>query len=195
MVDRMEVSVCPSVMEGIAEDRESVLVEQAKHNREAFAVLYRRHYRMLSTYVFRRTGDIHVAEDLVADVFVIVLRTLPRYRCRGVPLRFWLLRIATNTVNRWARRQRGKTVATQSADLLREAIVDKTSPPDQLDQQHARRALLMLSPKHQAVLSLHYFEGLAVKQVAAVLGCRVGTVKSRLARGRQALRNELNRRR
>ena len=53
----------------------------------------------------------------------------------------------------------------------------------------------MLPPKYQAVLSLHYLEGLAVKEVAAVLGCRMGTVKSRLSRGRQALRERLNGRR
>jgi RNA polymerase sigma-70 factor (ECF subfamily) len=56
----------------------------------------------------------------------------------------------------------------------------------------AKLALLALAPKHQAVLALHYLEGLAIKDVAAILGCRVGTVKSRLARARDALRARLN---
>jgi RNA polymerase sigma-70 factor, ECF subfamily len=63
------------------------------------------------------------------------------------------------------------------------------------DQEFARRALLTLPPKFQTVLSLHYLEGLDLKAVATVLGCRVGTVKSRLARAREALREALNRRR
>jgi RNA polymerase sigma factor (sigma-70 family) len=57
----------------------------------------------------------------------------------------------------------------------------------------ARRAMLTLPPHHQAVLALHYFEGLPLEEVAAICGCRLGTVKSRLARGRQSLRAKLER--
>ena len=144
-------------------DDEGQLVERARHDREAFTILYRRHFRLLSDHVYRRTGDAHATEDIVSDVFLTALRTLPRFRYRGVPVRFWLLRIATNAVNHWARRRR----------------------------RHPAVTLPSLSPKYQAVLSLHYFEGLTVKEVAAVIGCRVGTVKSRLARAREALRAKL----
>jgi RNA polymerase sigma-70 factor (ECF subfamily) len=58
-----------------------------------------------------------------------------------------------------------------------------------LDQ--ARRALLALPPKYQSVLALHYLEGMSVEEVALAVGCRMGTVKSRLSRGRQALRDIL----
>ncbi|MBN2564039.1 MAG: RNA polymerase sigma factor [Phycisphaerae bacterium] len=173
-------------------ENEAVLVERAKRDREAFTILYRRHYRLLSDYVFRRTGDVHATEDLVSDVFLTALRTLPRYRCRGVPVRFWLLRIATNAVNRWARRRRHRAAATLQTGQLEDIAAPAPSTTGGIDHQRARRALLSLSPKHQAVLSLRYFEDLAVKEVAAVIGCRVGTVKSRLARARDALREELN---
>lgn len=53
------------------------------------------------------------------------------------------------------------------------------------------RALQRLPPQ-QSAISLHYFEGLGVEEVSAVLGCSVGTVKSRLSRGREALRRLLN---
>ncbi len=65
---------------------------------------------------------------------------------------------------------------------------------DPVDLEQTQRALLSIAPKYQAVLSLHYLEGLPVKDVALVLGCREGTVKSRLARARDALRAELARR-
>jgi RNA polymerase sigma-70 factor (ECF subfamily) len=175
-------------------ESEADLVERAKHDREAFTILYRRHYRMVSDYVYHRTGDVHATEDLVSDVFLTALRTLPRYRYRGVPLRFWLFRIATNAVNHWARRQR-RRATTSLHDQLEDAATRPSSTRDEIDREHARRALLSLSPKYQAVLSLHYFEGLAVKEVAQVIGCRVGTVKSRLARARDALRERLNSRR
>ena len=91
--------------EGAATEHECDLIERAKRDPDAFAALYQRHLPMLLDHVFRRTGDVHATEDLVADAFLIVLRSLSAYRYRGVPLRFWLLRIATNVVNRWARQQ------------------------------------------------------------------------------------------
>ncbi len=174
---------------------ERALVERAQRDREAFAVLYRRHYAALATHVYRRTGDRHATEDLVSDVFLTALRSLSRYRYRGVPLRFWLFRIATNVVNRWARRQRRGASASLEAHRLEPACPRSVSRDGEADVERAQGALLALPPRFQAVLSLHYLEGLAVRDVAAVLGCREGTVKSRLARARDALREKLNGRR
>lgn len=176
-------------------DDERDLIERAKSDRAAFSELYRRHHPMLLGHVFRRTGDVHATEDLVADVFLTALRALPRYRYRGVPVRFWLLRIATNAVNRWARRQRRQAATTLQLQGLEDVTGSQPSTNGQFDEQRATRALLSLPPKYQAVLSLHYFEGLSIKEVASVVGCRLGTVKSRLARGRDALRDRLNQRR
>ena len=173
---------------------ERELIERAKRDRDAFAELYRRHHPMLLTHVYRRTGDVHATEDIVADVFLTALRTLPRYRYRGVPVRFWLLRIATNAVNRWARRSRRRAAAALEA-LEVEDVGPAVSPAGGFDTERAASALLSLPPKHQAVLSLHYFEGLAIKEIATVVGCREGTVKSRLSRARDLLREKLNGRR
>ncbi len=190
-----QVQVCMGEAATTPLEHERDLVERAKHDREAFALLYRQHYRTLSSYVYRRVGDVHATEDLGADVFLTALRTLPRFRYRGVPLRFWLLRIATNAVNHWARGQRRRMVGHIEPDQIAAPASDPASSSGEVDKEQARRALLSLSPKHQTVLALRYFEGLAVEDVAAVIGCRTGTVKSRLARAREALRASLNRRR
>ena len=117
---------------------ERELIERAKRDREAFSVLYRRHYSMLAAHVYRRTGNVHATEDLVADVFLTALRTLPRYRYRGIPVRFWLLRIATNAVNRWARRQRRHAVAELPADQLLAAGAQESSTLGRIEQERAR---------------------------------------------------------
>jgi len=175
------------------------LVEQAKRDREAFAVLYRRHHALIAGYIYRRVGDTHVTEDLVAEVFLSALRFLPRYRHRGLPLRAWLYRIAANAVNRWVRHERMRI--RHRLDEL--AALERNNPTqgrsgetaDGPDKEFARVALLSLKPKYQSVLTLHYLEGMSLVDVAAALGCRVGTVKSRLSRGRDALRERLARRR
>jgi len=190
-MSQIEVRACQAADDWSHTDDEGDLIERAKHDREAFSTLYRRHYRLLSDHVYRRTGDMHATEDIVADVFLAALRTLPRFRRRGVPVRFWLLRIATNAVNHWVRRKRRHPVLTLDPDRLMAPSSTSSSHEGRNDLARARRALLSLAPKYQAVLSLRYFEGLTVKEVAVVLGSRVGTIKSRLARAREALRERL----
>jgi len=185
----MELAVrAPVFGEAISIDGERELVERAKHDRDAFATLYRRHYQTIGRYIFRRVGDRHLTDDLVADVFMIALQNLPRYRHRGLPFRSWLYRIATNCVNRWARRSRKRRFRQLDTPLADERI----APPDEATKSNeARQALLKLAPKFQAALVLHYIEGMSIEDNAAVCGCRTGTVKSRLSRGREALRQHL----
>ena len=175
-----------------AQASEDALIERAKHDRHAFAEVYRQHYRPIVGYVFRRVGDSHVADDLVADVFLIALRKLPGYRCRGLPFRSWLYRIATNRVNRWARGERRRLAQESRAAR---AVGTAQRPDSPLTSDEVRRALLQIAPKYQAVIALYHLEGLSTEKVAAVTGCRLGTVKSRLSRGRDALREHLQKRR
>jgi RNA polymerase sigma-70 factor (ECF subfamily) len=174
-------------------DEERDLVERARHDRAAFAQLYRRYYDDVTSYVYRRLGDVHATEDVVAEVFLAVMQSLRRYQYRGIPLKAWLYRIATNSVNRWLRRNRRYVLGNPATaqDGSEAVFVSR----ERADVASAREAMLALSPKHQTVLSLHYFEGLSVEEVASVIGCRVGTVKSRLSRGRESLQRELLRRR
>ena len=85
-----------------ASEREAVA--RAQRDPRAFAALYRAHYDAIGGYLYRRTGDAHATEDLLSEVFLKALQSLSRYRSRGVPFRFWLLRIATNAANRSAAR-------------------------------------------------------------------------------------------
>ncbi len=170
------------------ESSERDLIERAKRDPRALAALYREHYAPIAGYVYRRVGDVHVAEDLVAEVFLTVVRSLRRYRYRGVPFRAWLYRIATNTVNRWASRRR-RRAAQQATE--RAVAATQTDGAGEADVGFVRLAMLSLPLRYQSVLALHYLEELSVEQVASAIGCRVGTVKSRLSRARQALRDRL----
>jgi RNA polymerase sigma-70 factor (ECF subfamily) len=173
-------------------DDEAALIARVRREPAAFGELYRRHHGAIARYVHRRVGDGHVTEDLVADVFVSAMQAFERYRHDGVPLRAWLYRIATNRVNCWARRERSRAMKR----LETEPVAAHVAPPEETQSRElARTALLTIAPRYQAVLSLHYLEGLSIIEVAATLGCREGTVKSRLHRGREKLRARLRQRR
>lgn len=167
---------------------EPELLSRARSEREAFGEFYRRHYSSIAGYLFRRTGCRHATEDLLSEVFLSALRALPRFRWRGVPVRHWLLRIATRAVNHWARDARRLVLRLDSAALVDPRTDASSSGSDLPD---VMLHLLRLRPRFQAVLTLHYVEGLSVAEVASVLRVRPGTVKSRLSRARAALRARL----
>ncbi len=165
-------------------DVERALIDQARHDPEAFGRLYRMHYACIAGYLLRRTGNEHVAEDLAGETFVAALGAIGRFRHTGAPFGAWLMRIATNQVNRWAK----KTRRDSDAKLWIAKHADGSF--DECEADHAemiRQALDSLSVDHQTVLYLHHVEGMKVEQVALVLGVSQGTVKSRLHRARAAL--------
>ncbi len=165
---------------------EGELIARAASDPAAFAELYQRHYAAVAAHIWRRTGDHHATEDLVAGVFHTALRRIRRYRSRGVPYRFYLLRIATNDVNKWMRSARRRDAAlARLAECERPD--DASVSASDASVEHLRQALGALAPRFQSVLALHYVDGLSVAETATVLGCREGTVKSRLSRARAAL--------
>jgi RNA polymerase sigma factor (sigma-70 family) len=168
---------------------EAELVAAAKTNAGAFASLYELHYQPIANYLFRRTMDAHVTEDLLSEVFFAALRDLPKYRVRGAPFRAWLYHIANNALRKWIRtRQREFRRLQVFAD--RSADVSSPTAESPRDGQALAQYVQELPVRHQEVIALFYFESQSVAQIAQVLGVRVGTVKSRLGRARDALRSK-----
>ena len=190
----LEASVIDCRVPQPDERAERELIERARRDPEAFTRLYRMHYARIAGYLQRRTGCRAVTEDLLSDVFLIVLKRLPRYECREAPFRFWLYRIASNAVNQWARseRRRRRRDARHAAEQdRRRSGRDEEDDPN---RDRVREALLSLSPQQQTLLVLHYREQLDIEHLAIVHGRPPGTIKSRLHRAREALRAALNER-
>jgi RNA polymerase sigma-70 factor (ECF subfamily) len=168
---------------------EAELIEAAKHEPDALSALYRLHHGAVSRYVMRRVGQANTAEDLVADVFLQMVRYLPKYRVGTTPFRAWLYRLATNRVNRWARWQRRR-----AWQVLHDIAQHDPAERRHDEAEHVRASLLTLPLHFQSVVALHYLEELSIAEIGQVLGCAEGTVKSRLARGRELLRSILTER-
>lgn len=158
----------------------------------AFAALVDRHQDALVAYLARLSGSAERAEELAQETFVRVHRTLGRYRERG---RFaaWLYRVATNAQRSdQRRRRRWRAIAPVFAASSPESPCTAADQLLELElQRQLRRALARLPLRFRAPLVLHELEGLSVRDVAEVLGCAEGTVKSRLARARARLKRDL----
>jgi len=182
------------------EHSEAELIERARSDPDAFGRLYEAHYSRILNYIFRRTLDVSLAEDLTSNTFLKALRALPTYRHRA-PFRAWLYRIATNEIRMHWRSQRKRQAvqedAGRQADL--ERVVFSPSAAETEEERRAqmhryervRECLGGLPERYQAVLVLRYFEGLRINEIAHVLGKRAGTVKSLIHRGLKRLRRSM----
>lgn len=185
------VEDAPSRDDPVAASEERDLIERAANDPDAISQLYRRHYEAMASYIRRRVGCSHDAEDLISETFIAMVRNLPRYRLRGAPFRAWLYRLATTQVSRWARskrRQANRELKERAGPSGKDA-----SASVEAQREQVRLVLMSLPTRFQDVLSLHYLEGMSVVETASVLGCSQGTVKSRLSRGRARMREKLER--
>ncbi len=159
--------------------------------------LVRDHGARVYRLAYRLTGNPHDAEDLTQDVFVRVFRSLHRFQ----PGTFegWLHRITTNLFLDGARRRqkiRFDGLADGSAERLPSSW---PNPSDQLadaDLDHdVAAALSALPPEFRAAVVLCDIEGLSYEEISQVLDIKIGTVRSRIHRGRAQLRSALAHRR
>jgi RNA polymerase sigma-70 factor (ECF subfamily) len=180
-----------------AADSEAQLVARAQADPAAFGRLYDAHYSRILSYLFRRTLDPHLAEELTSNVFYKALRALPKYRHRA-SFAAWLYRIATNELRMHWRRTGARPSIQGDPDwdeLAARVRFDTDGPEGELERREqlaeyaqASRIIAALPDRYQTVLSLRYFEGLSLAEVAQATGKRVGTVKSLIHRGLKRVR-------
>jgi len=170
----------------------------------AFGELVRRYGDSLLGYLTRMTGSIEQAEDLFQETFKRVHEKADTFR--GSRIKSWLFAIATNVAIDGFRRSKRLQVTSlnQKIDCDGEncqelgavAVADNSYEPSQKaitaeQKEQVRQALELLPAKQRATLVLAYFQQLSYPEVAQVLGCSVGTVKTQMYRALKTLAQRL----
>lgn len=159
---------------------------------EAFGTLVERHERRVYNLALRMTGREEDARDATQEAFLSALRKLQTFRGEAA-FTTWMHRVTVNACYDLLRKR-------QRAPLLRERVEDEGSRPEPASPDHAdeidlsidvRAALLQVPLDFRAVLILCDVQDLSYEEAAQALGVPVGTVKSRLHRGRVALARAL----
>jgi RNA polymerase sigma-70 factor (ECF subfamily) len=187
----------------VAEAPESGLIELCRQgDARAFARLVALHERMVYNLAARLLGDGEEAKDLSQEVFLQVYRTIHRFEGRS-SLKTWIYRIVVNQCHNrqrwWRRRRKDQSRPLEDLTAHEEVVLSsKDGSPgpfeDLARREQGRRvqaALAAISFDQRAILVLREVEGMSCEEIATALAVPIGTVKSRLARGREALRQQL----
>ena len=181
-----------------AELSEAQLLERHRWGDEsAFRELFRRFSGLVYNLAWRMAGDHEEARDLSQEVFLRVYRHLGRFGGRST-LKTWIYRVTVNHCR--SRLGRKRLPLAADAEERVAAAVDPAPSPEQvavarLTAGRLQSALLALPPAFREAVVLRDVEGLSYEEIAAVLRVPLGTVRSRIARGRAELRELLEGRR
>ncbi len=185
---------------------ESEFIEKLKSGEaEAFDTLIVRYSADVHALLIRLTQDAEEAADLTQETFLSALKSIEKFRGEA-DLKTWLFRIAINeSRNRfrwWKRRRREKTVSLdvpigENETGLSDSLPSNYASPEENVLQRERekrltKALHNLPDVFREAVVLCDIEGLSYEEIAVSLEINIGTVKSRIARGRDELRRKLN---
>jgi RNA polymerase sigma-70 factor, ECF subfamily len=168
-----------------------LLRQVAAGDEVAFAELYDLYAPSVYNYLLRLVNESAVAEEILQEVFLAMWQGAHRFR-EEAKVKTWLLRIAHHQAVSWLRRARAAT-ARANEDLEaddHDPIEEYLARSWQIDQ--VRAALARLTPNHRAVIELTFVQGLSYAEIAEVMNCPIGTVKSRMSYALRRLNNLLS---
>lgn len=181
---------------------EQELVTRAKSgDTDAFAQLVEQNQNRIYSLALRMVGSPEDAADLAQEAFLSAWRGLENFQGEAA-FSTWLYRLTSNACIDFLRREKRKKAAGSVLyldDTEEGATLDlpdyEADPHRRLEREEVRetieRGMAALSPEHRKVLSLREISGLSYAEIADILGLEEGTVKSRIARARLALRKKL----
>lgn len=182
---------------------EQELVSRAKRgDQDAFSKLVEANQNKIYTLALRMTGSPEDGADLAQEAFLRAWRSLPSFQGES-SFSTWLYRLASNLCIDFLRREKRRRAAAATVSLdggeeespPAQAPDHRFTPEGELERKELRaavnRGLTKLSDNHRQVLLLRELDGLSYAEIAGQLDLEEGTVKSRIARARLALRNIL----
>jgi RNA polymerase sigma-70 factor (ECF subfamily) len=162
----------------------------ARHDRQAFGLLYERYKSVVYTIALRITGDRELAEDVLQDVFFRCWQKAGTFRPDRGRVAPWLMGMARNRSVDVLRGRQQQARVQGMAELAEHLRLRTASAPDEeaVLRQDVAAALALLSPLQREAIELALYGGLTHAEVAEVIGAPLGTVKTRIRDGMQRLK-------
>ncbi|HKT46014.1 MAG TPA: sigma-70 family RNA polymerase sigma factor [Candidatus Acidoferrales bacterium] len=175
----------------------ALLRQAAKGDEECFTTLYRRHQAVLYRFALRMTGSAWAAEEIVQEVFLTLVRDPGKYDEDRGPLSAFLFGIARNRILKHIEKTPREVLLDEPDEEggLSPALQDHRTPAAWAEHrermERVRAAVLELPAEFREAVALCELEELSYEEAAERLGCPIGTIRSRLHRGRALLMAKL----
>ncbi len=178
------------------------LLNKIKTNPDHFSELFKLYYKPIFGYIFRRTGNFDDTADIAAETFFKAFKHIESFSYKGISIKIWLYRIATNETNLYFRHKQKHNSLFERIDFENKTDFNSFLCEDKKElelelQKHDQflvvlKNLKTLPTKYQEVIALRYFEGKQNKEIVEILNINEGTLKSLLSRGLEKLRELCN---
>ncbi|UCZ53416.1 RNA polymerase sigma factor SigW [Bacillus shivajii] len=177
-----------------------IIIEVKKGNQQAFAELVELYKDKVYQVAYRLLGNSHEAQDIAQEAFLRAYTNIESY---DINRKFstWIFRIATNLAIDRIRKKKpdfhleDQVAGTEDLTYYSQISTDEQLPEDQVVQHEMQewiqQEVMMLPPKYRSAIILKYMEDLSLKEISEILNLPVATVKTRIHRGREALRKRL----
>ncbi|MHB8534657.1 MAG: RNA polymerase sigma factor RpoE [Sulfuricaulis sp.] len=179
---------------------QKLVVRVQKGDKTAFDLLARKYQHKLAKLISRYVRDRREVEDVTQEALIKAYRAIGGFRGESA-FYTWLYRIAVNTAKNYlesqGRRPPGSDVEIDGAELIEsgESLRDQATPERQLLTHEiattVNRVIEQLPPDLRTAITLREIEGLSYEEIAEVMDCPIGTVRSRIFRAREAIDQEL----
>lgn len=178
-------------------DERELIARLQKRDEAAFEELIRQYEKKVYTLCFRMCGNSEDAEEAAQDAFLALWRGIDRFRQEST-LSTWIYRLATNACIDTLRRRKKQSgsVSLDDEELFVDAVDTSPQPQETVEHRETQKllqeGLSALPEEYRKVLILREIEGLSYTEIAESASIELGTVKSRISRGRSLLRNFLS---
>lgn len=174
-------------------DEERIIAQAKRGDQEAFGELFDRYQPFVWNMALRMTGDCDEAEDVAQEVFVTVWKKLPQFQGLST-FSTWLYRISVNRTLSFIKRRTAQKLGRSQIKVDLDDNAHTNNPSASIEKKEAEKVLgtllARLDPERRMALILRDIEGLSYTEIAAATGVPVGTVRSRIARGRKELESQ-----
>lgn len=172
-------------------DELKLISEAKKGNKNALNTLLSQNYGILKSYMLKITGDINLAQDLTQETLLKAILNIKKFEPKA-KFSTWLITIATNLYKDYLKKQR-------TTELIDEAIYSNERTPEELvitniQYNEVKNILLSLPYEKRAVFILKHYHGYKYEEIAEILKCPIGTVRSRLHNCIKQIISEMERR-
>ncbi len=178
------------------------ILNEIRINPHKFEIVYNAHYESIFNYCYRRTNNFDASYDITAEAFLKAYLNIRKFRWKGIPIKSWLYRIATNELKIYYRSKQYKPklfseIPHDSKDFtsIETLLIEKNNAQLEMEKyeqfRQVQKAITKLPLKYQEVITLKYFENLKLKEISVVLNKKEGTIKSLLSRAIEKLKGSL----